>query len=121
MTVPWRTVIGKIVGLQVLVTAAAMLVAFWVGGVRAGWSAGLGGAIGFVPSAIYGALVLRKRFGTPRSLLQRHYVGESCKLVLTVLLFAATFAWAKSVSPLPLFATYATTLAVYWVALLLFT
>ena len=79
-----RTVIGKIVGLQALVTAASMVVAFCAGGWVAAWSAGLGGAIGFIPSAAYGFLLLRKQFGSPRGLLQRHYVGESGKLVLTV-------------------------------------
>jgi ATP synthase protein I len=115
-----RTVIGKIVGLQVLVTAASMLAALCLSGWVAAWSAGLGGAIGFIPSAAYGFVLLNKRFGSPRGLLQRHYVGESSKLVLTLFLFAATFAWVKTVSPLPLFATYVMTLAVYWAALLLF-
>jgi ATP synthase protein I len=116
-----RTVIAKIIGLQVLVTVLAVLAAFYLGGAVAAWSAGIGGAIGFIPSAAYGAVVLRRRFGEPRSLLQRHYFGEFSKLVLTLLLFAAAFAWVKTVSPLPLFGTYGLTLAVYWAALLLFT
>ena len=80
----------------------------------------LGGAIGVIPSAVYGFLRVAKRFGTPRGLLQQHYLGEFSKLMLTLLLFGATFAWVKTLSALPLFATYVLTLAVYWAALLLF-
>jgi F0F1-type ATP synthase assembly protein I len=40
--------------------------------------------------------------------------------VLTLLMFAASFAWVKELSVLSLFATYILTLAVYWAALLLF-
>jgi F0F1-type ATP synthase assembly protein I len=80
----------------------------------------LGGAIGVIPSAAYGLLLIKKPFGTPRELLQRHYLGELSKLGLTLLMFAASFAWMTELSVLSLFATYILTLAVYWAALLLF-
>jgi len=115
-----RTAIGKIIGLQVGVTLAAALVALCVAGVSAAKSAALGGAIGVIPSAAYGLLLLRKPFGTPRGLLQRQYLGEFSKLVLTLLMFGASFAWVKELAVLPLFAAYILTLAVYWAALLLF-
>jgi len=116
-----RTAIGKIIFVQVLVSAVATLVAFVVSGVVAAKSAALGGAIGVIPGAAYGLLLIKKRFGTPRELLQRQYLGEFSKLVLTLLMFAASFAWVKEFSALSLFATYILTLAVYWAALLLFT
>ena len=115
-----RTTIGKLIGLQVLVTAVAVLVAFAVGGVAAGKSAALGGAIGVIPGAAYGVLLIQKPFGTPRSVLQRQYLGEFCKLVLTLVMFGASFVWVKELSVLYLFATYILTLAVYWAALLIF-
>ena len=115
-----RTAIGKIIGVQVLVSAIATFVAFVVGGVIAAKSAALGGAIGVFPSAAYGLLLIKKPFGSPRELLQRQYLGEFSKLVLTLLMFAASFAWVKELSVLSLFATYILTLAVYWAALLLF-
>ena len=115
-----RTAIGKIIGVQVLVSAIATFVALVVGGVIAAKSAALGGAIGVIPSAAYGLLLIKKPFGTPRELLQRQYLGEFSKLVLTLLMFAASFAWVKELSVLSLFATYILTLAVYWAALLLF-
>jgi F0F1-type ATP synthase assembly protein I len=95
-------------------------VAYAIGGLVVAKSAVLGGAIGTVPSAVYGLLIAGKPFGSPRSMLQRQYLGEACKLVLTLLMFGASFAWVKELSVLPLFATYMLTLAVYWAALLLF-
>ena len=115
-----RTTIGKLIGLQVLVTIVASLVAFLAGGVAAAKSAALGGAIGVIPGAAYGLLLIKKPFGTPRSVLQRQYLGEFCKLVLTLVMFGASFVWVKELSVLSLFATYILTLAVYWAALLLF-
>ena len=115
-----RTAIGKIIGLQVLVTAVASLVALVAGGAVTAGSAALGGAIGVIPSAVYGLLLIKKPFGTPRGLLQQQYLGEFSKLVLTLLMFAASFAWVRELSVLSLFATYILTLAVYWAALLLF-
>jgi ATP synthase protein I len=115
-----RKTIGKLIGLQVLVTAIAALVALVAGGVAAAQSAVLGGAIGVIPGAAYGFLLIKKPFGTPRSMLQRQYLGEFCKLVLTLLMFGASFVWIKELSVLSLFTTYMLTLAVYWAALLLF-
>jgi ATP synthase protein I len=109
----------KIIGLQVIISAVAAVLAFLLAGALAARSVFLGGAIGFIPSAAYGVLVLRKPFGTPQGLLQRQYLGEFSKLVLTLALFGATFAWVKEISVPLLFAGYALTLAVYWAALLL--
>jgi ATP synthase protein I len=114
------TTIGKLIGLQILVTTIAALVAFLAGDAVAAKSAALGGAIGVIPGAAYGLLLIKKPFGTPRSVLQRQYLGEFCKLVLTLLMFGASFVWVKELSVLVLFVTYMLTLAVYWAALLLF-
>ena len=73
-----------------------------------------------IPSAAYGLLLVKKPFGSPGALLRRQYLGELCKLVLTLVMFGASFAWVKELSVLPFFATYILTLAVYWAALLLF-
>lgn len=114
-----QTTISKLIGLQVLVATVASLVALGVGGAGAAKSAALGGSIGVIPSAAYGFLLIKKPFGSPRAVLQRQYLGESCKLVLTLLMFGASFAWVRDLSVLPFFATYMLTLAVYWAALLL--
>src|SRR5690349_1586759 len=115
-----QAAIGRLIGIQVLVTAVASLMVLGVSGASAAWSAAIGGAIGVVPSAAYGALLIRKPFGSPRALLQRQYLGEFCKLALTLIMFGASFAWVKELSVPHLFATYMLTLAVYWAALLIF-
>jgi ATP synthase protein I len=112
--------IGKLIGLQILVTVVASVVALGISGVGAAWSAAIGGAIGVVPSAAYGVLLIKKPFGSPRALLQRQYLGEFFKLALTLIMFGASFAWVKELSVPYLFAAYMLTLAVYWAALLLF-
>jgi ATP synthase protein I len=115
-----RSTVGRIIGLQILVSVVASLLALVVSGVSAAWSAAIGGAIGVVPSAAYGVLLIKKPFGSPRALLQRQYLGEFCKLALTLMMFGASFAWVKELSVPYLFAAYMLTLAVYWAALLLF-
>jgi len=114
-----RAIVG-IIGLQVGTTVLVALAALWVAGAVAAKSAVLGGAIGFVPSAIYGLVVARHKFGPPRTVLSRHYLGEFSKLGCTLLLFGAVFAWVKELSALPLFAAYLLTLASYWAALIVF-
>ena len=116
-----RRTIASIIGLQIGVTVIAALVAWWSAGAIAAKSAMLGGAIAVIPSAVYGVLVMGQKFGPPRALLSGHYLGEFSKLLLTLLLFGAAFAWVKELSALPLFAAYVLTLAVYWAALLVFT
>ncbi len=83
-------------------------------------SALIGGAIAFIPGAFYAFRVIVSRQSAPERLLRAHYVGEFGKLTLTMLLFGATFVWLKEISALPLFAAYAATLLVYWVALVMF-
>jgi ATP synthase protein I len=83
-------------------------------------SALIGGAIAFMPGAFYALRVIRSRHSAPDRLLRAHSVGEFGKLMLTVLLFGATFAWVKEISVLPLFAAYIATLFVYWAALVMF-
>lgn len=112
--------VTSIIGLQV---AAAMSVALvflgWLGTVAAA-SALVGGAIAVVPGAFYALRIVRSRNRSPERMLRAHYAGEFGKLALTFAMFAVTFAWMKNVSVLPLFTAYIATLAVYWVALLMF-
>ena len=114
-----RAIFG-IVGMQVGTTVLAALVSLWAAGAVAAKSAVLGGVIGIVPTTMYGLVVLGGKFGPPRTVLSRHYIGEFSKLVFTLLLFGAVFAWVKELSALPLFAAYLLTLAAYWAALLVF-
>ena len=83
------------------------------------YSAFAGAAIGFIASSVYAGRILAAQGSDPKLLMRRHYVAEFSRFGVTVLLFAAVFLLFKGVTPLPLFLTYAATLAVYWVALIL--
>ena len=112
--------IVSIIAMQVLVAfgVAALFLLFgtWI----SAKSALIGGAIAFIPGAFYALRLIRSRHNAPEHLLRAHDVGEFGKLMLTVLMFGGTFAWVREISVLPLFAAYAATLLVHWVALVMF-
>ena len=110
------TIIAMQVAMAFCVAAVFLFFGNWV----SAKSALIGGAIAFIPGAFYAFGVIRSRHSAPDRLLRAHYAGEFGKLILTVLLFGATFAWIKEISVLPLFAAYVATLLVYWAALLMF-
>ena len=110
----------SIIALQVAVAfGVAALFLLFGNGVSAK-SALIGGSIAFIPAAFYAFRVIRSRHSAPDRLLRAHYAGEFGKLILTVLLFGATFAWVQEISVLPLFAAYIATLLVYWAVLVMF-
>lgn len=82
------------------------------------YSAFAGAAIGFIASSVYAGRMATQG-SDPKLLMRSHYLAEFSRFGVTVLLFAAVFLFFKGVAALPLFLTYAATLAVYWVALIL--
>lgn len=110
------SIIAMQVAVAVGVAALFLLFGDWV----CAKSALIGGAIAFIPAAFYAFRVIRSRHSAPERLLRAHYIGEFGKLILTVVLFGATFAGVKEISVLALFAAYAATLLVYWAALVMF-
>lgn len=108
--------ICRIIGLQIAITIfLALSWLIWRDG-RAAVSATIGGAIGFVPGAVYALTIMRP--GSPERMLRAQYAGEFRKLLLTVLMFAATFAWVNDISVIAVLSTYVATLSAYWAALL---
>ena len=99
-----------VLGLQLLVVCSVTLFFLLVSGLMAAKSAAVG----------YAWRLIGTRNATPDRMLRAHFVAEAGKLALTFLLFAATFAWMKDVSVIPLFVAYIAALMAYWVALLVF-
>ena len=103
---------------QAGVTVIAALCALGLGGPLAARSALLGGGIATAGSVAMAGLV----FGgvaagnAPRA-LSAFYVGEAVKLALVAVLFVVVLKWVKVV-PLAMFAAFAATLLMYWIALL---
>lgn len=110
-------VIARIIGLQVIATILVALLLWLLLDRQAAYSAFVGGTIGFVPGAVYAIRILRVGNASPERIWRAHAVGEASKFALTLLLFAAAFAYLRDISALPLFFTYMVTLAVYWGAL----
>lgn len=111
--------IRRIVRLQALVgSAVALLSGALYGTAIAVYSAFAGAAISFIASSVYAGRMTTQGCD-PKALLRNHFVAEFSRFGVTVLLFAAVFLMFKNVVALPLFLTYAATLLVYWVALIL--
>ena len=111
--------VRRILGTQMAVTVAAVLLVLAMGGEpRAAWSALIGGVIGFSSAYVYVRRMFTTRGDTPGDLVKAQYRAEFYKLAFTIVLFAATFALYRDIAALPLFLTYAATLMVYWAALL---
>ena len=109
----FRVVLG-----QASVTLAAGLMAWTIGGARAGWSALVGGGIATVGSLAMAALVMSGTLsGNARRALGAFYAGEVLKLALVAGLFVIVLKVMR-VAPLAMFAAFAATFLVYWIALL---
>jgi ATP synthase protein I len=111
--------IRRILGAQMAVTVAAVLLVLAMGGEsRAVWSALIGGAIGFSAAYVYARWMLVPRGEGLRAVVRAQYRAEFYKLAFTIVMFAATFMFYRDIAALPLFLTYIATLMVYWAALL---
>jgi ATP synthase protein I len=109
----FRVVLG-----QAIVTAIAALIAWALGGERAGLSALVGGGIATAGSLVMAVLVMGGTLaGSAQRALSAFYVGEALKLVLVAVLFVIVLKVMR-VAPLAMFAAFAATFLVYWIALL---
>ena len=112
-----RRAATRIVMVQLVLTAVVAVIVFGFSGLRSAWSAGVGGLISALSTAWFALRVFAKGEGAPtRQIVRAFYVGETQKLLLTALMFYVVISWLD-VSFLPLFATYAATLLVYWAIL----
>jgi ATP synthase protein I len=109
----FRVVLG-----QAAVTVIAALVAWALGGGRSGLSALVGGGIATAGSLVMAVLVMGGTLaGNAQRALSAFYVGEALKLVLVAVLFVIVLKEMR-VAPLAMFAAFAATFLVYWIALL---
>jgi ATP synthase protein I len=110
--------VGRLLTLQLAVAVAGLALFAGLYGARAGWSAFAGGAIGFITTAFFALRVFGRGAERPaKDIVRAFYVGESQKILLTVVLFVAAIAWLE-LSFLPLFLTYMAGLAAFWIVLL---
>ncbi|OOG27892.1 F0F1 ATP synthase assembly protein I [Thioalkalivibrio denitrificans] len=113
-----KRTVGRLLTLQFAVAVAGLAVFAGMYGPYAGWSAFAGGGIGFITTAFFALRVFgRGPDRPPKDIVRTFYVGESQKILLTVVLFVAAIAWLE-LSFLPLFLTYMVSLAAFWIVLL---
>ena len=108
-----RVVLG-----QALVSVIAALVAAGTVDRRAALSALLGGGIATLGSLLMAVLALRAGpGGDAQRAVGAFYAAEAAKIALVIALFVAVLKWVN-VAPLAMFAAFAATFLVYWIALL---
>ena len=114
-----RWIIGWQVALALFLASVAAV--WW--GANAVLSAVAGGSIGVVANLLYVWRAMRmSAIDADRPDPMRAYrgqaAGEAVKFAATLGGFALVFTAYKSVSPLPLFAGYASTFVIFWLALI---
>ena len=113
---PSRVTPFRVVMAQMALSLVATLVwwLFYEPPGAAALSAFLGGAVCWVPSALFAARL--KTVGASASILT-WMVGEAVKMGATIAMFVVIGVWYHDVRWLPLIVTYLITLKTYWIAL----
>jgi ATP synthase protein I len=113
---PSRVTPFKVVIAQMVLSLVATLVwwLFYKPPGAAALSAFLGGAICWVPSALFAARL--RKLGGGATILS-WMIGEALKMGATVAMFVAIAYWYHDVRWLPLLVTYLIALKTYWIAL----
>jgi ATP synthase protein I len=107
----------RLITLQLGITLAAVALLYALGRIPGARSAAIGGGIGLA-ATLAGAMVLRPAHGqSPAALLRSQLLAEALKVSVTLGLFMAAFLLIREIAPLPLFTTYAATLAAYGIVL----
>lgn len=111
-----------IIGWQAALTLVVAAVAAVQGGANAALSAVAGGSIGVVANLLYVWRAMRLSVDEAGNTdAMRAYrgqaAGEAVKFAATLAGFTLVFVGYKGVAPIPLFAGYASTFVIYWLAL----
>jgi ATP synthase protein I len=88
------------------------------GGQYQGLSGFLGGIAAFMPNLFFALMVYKSSRQSARKVVNSFYVGESGKLLLTVVMFIIIFN-VPGIKILPLLVCYIAALSVFWFALLM--
>lgn len=113
---PSRVTPSKVVAAQMVLSLGATLVwwLFYKPPGAAALSAFLGGAICWVPGALFAA---RLRTLSGAETVMSWMVGEALKMGTTIAMFVAIAFWYHDVRWVPLLVTYLIALKTYWIAL----
>ena len=113
----WR-VFRPIIGLQVLCTAAAILLSAWLAGIHGAISAALGGSIGIIAGLAFAVLAARGKSKSAGEALHTALRAEAVKLVLMVLLLWFALTAYRDVVAIGLIGTFIATVLIFTMAIL---
>jgi ATP synthase protein I len=111
----WR-VFRPIIGLQVLCTAAAILLSAWLAGIHGAISAALGGSIGIIAGLAFVALAARSKAKSAGEALYAALRAEAVKVVLMIVLLWAVLATYKNVVAIGLIGTFIAAVLIFTMA-----
>jgi len=108
-----KAVAYRYLAVEAAVTAVIALILLLSVDMTAACSAMLGGVVFIAPNWLFTALVFRQSGGdTAGSILQRFFVGEALKILVTIVLFAACFTLIRPLNIMALFATFIITMVI---------
>lgn len=115
-----RTLVSKVLILQVCITVAASLIAVLFFDQRAVKSAAAAGIVAFIPALAYARVVARITLRVPpHAVLMMHAIAEALKLLLSLVLLALIFRFLHNELSMPYFiGAYVACLLSYGLALL---
>ena len=113
----WR-VFRPIIGLQVLCTAAAILLSAWLAGIHGAISAALGGSIGIIAGLAFAALAARGRSGSAGEALYTALRAEAVKVLLMIVLLGIVLTTYKNVVAIGLIGTFIAAVLIFTMAIL---
>ena len=113
----WR-VFRPIIGLQVLCTAAAILLSARLAGRHGAISAALGGSIGIIAGLAFAVLAARGRSKSAGEALYTSLTAAALKLVLMVLLLWFALTAYRDVVAIGLIGTFIATVLIFTLAIL---
>jgi ATP synthase protein I len=111
----WR-IFRPIIGLQVLCTAAATLLAAWLAGIHGAISAALGGSIGVVAGLAYVAMAARSKSKSAGEALYEVLRAEAVKLALMLLLLGTVLATYRDVVAIGLIGSFIASVLIFTMA-----
>jgi len=115
LTQPGRIVANRLLAIQTLLATVSTFGFLWID-FKAGYSAFIGGITCLVPNLVF--VIYANRYGGARAaknIASSFYKGEALKILLTALMFAATFILVP-ISIGPLMITYVVCLMAFWVS-----
>jgi ATP synthase protein I len=108
-----------IIRLKIGIAFTTALLLFLILGQNPAISSLLGGFIAVTGSVLYAAIAFRIEFAPPAVLMKQHFAAEMCKLVFTLVAFAALFILYRKADWPWTFVGYLATTSAFWFGLLI--